>query len=57
MPEEAQPFAGSIVGVWSSVSSGKPVIIVEDANGRTYEIKAREVWPGKQVKGVDDEQV
>ena len=56
---ESKPYTyrGSIVGVWVSEVTGKPMLIVETDNGRVFTTKAKEVWPGKQVgkEAIDDD--
>jgi hypothetical protein len=48
---ESEPltYRGSIVGVWISEVTGKPMLIIEASNGRVFTAKVKEVWPSKQV--------
>jgi hypothetical protein len=56
---ESKPFSGTIVGVWVSEVTGKPMLIVETDNGRVFTTKAKEVWPGKQVgeEAIDEQAI
>lgn len=42
-------YAGSIVGVWVTTINGKPRIIIEAEDGKTYMAKCKEVWPGEKI--------
>lgn len=45
-----KPFSGSIVGVWTTEIDGKPRVLLESEDGRTYMLKCKEVWPGHKVE-------
>ena len=54
---KSEPFKGSITGVWVSEVTGKPILLIETLDGKTYTSKVKEVWPGKAVgKGEADEE-
>ena len=40
---EAPKFKGSIIGVWVTVESNKPTIVIETLDGRVYTCKAKEL--------------
>ena len=57
--QQVPPVGGSIVGVWVSFKKGRPVMMVETVDGKCYEAKCREVWPGRQFtqEDLDEEEM
>ena len=49
-------FAGSIVGVWVDMSSGRPVGLMETEDGHTFSFKLKQVHGADRVFSVDKDE-